>query len=963
MGRDSKSHTQRNLWGKHYRYGGIFPQLFAFALFLYRLDAQSLWYDEAVSARLAGMSLPTLVEWTAHDIQPPLYYVFLHGWQSVAGHSEWALRFFSAWWAALVVVLAFVLARRLSGSVMAGYVAMILFALAPWLLYYSQEARMYTLLVALSMAWVYLFLRLRRDMRLINAFKVGVLALALFYTHYFALFLIISLSLWHVSLQVVHSRVGGEYSTNPLRSVLQFWGGVFAVILLGYAPWMPFLLQRFRVDASYWGGTLKLNEALRHWAVHMTLGAPETALEADAVRLLPVFAGVTIVALGMWLFVLIFHRGSWPQEGVVDTLTLLMIWFLLPAFLVLGLAYRNPKFNPRYLMVVYPAWLLMWAVAPVLVLRVIKRPWQKVFLLTISLYYFLPAVLFLRADRDWFVNPAFTKPDFRSAISYIRAHRRASETLFLVSGHMSPVVDYYAPDLSYVRLPDMDVLDVNNVLDFGIVPVINRAIQGRTGVWLLLWQDEVVDPMGLVPYLLNHVAQEDREVPNAFWHVRVRHFLLNAGARVPQSPPLTHPAQVDFGDRIEFLGLEYRGKEDLALFFRARAPIDQDVRLHMELWDDEDHFWGQRDARPGPYTYPSFRWKPGQIVLGRFPFPFEAGTPANVYKLRLRLYDDTQPSGYPILDSQRNPQGIDAIVSSLILTATRPLTQTGEVFLPLPPGIDSDHTKMWTLDASSQPLSAEAVRVWPVPPWEPGQRIHAQVRWTAKRAPRPQDRYAFVLVGAGQQRRVAQASLVFRNAAPSAWPSDGRFFTQVSGRIPPNISPGTWTLLLRVEFAEGNASVQKLAQIEISPSQRNFSLPAVVYPIDAEFAGGIRLVGIDVPERWQPGSTLPVTVTWQALSEVNRSYTAFVHLLGPDGKVIAQEDHVPGRGTHPTDEWLVDEVVQDRFDISLPKNMSFSELRLEIGWYDASMPRMPRLKVIRGKDAGRDAVAVVLPQE
>ena len=48
--------------------------LLAFALRVYRLDSQSLWYDEAVTAKVASQGIGELTRWTADDIQPPLYY-------------------------------------------------------------------------------------------------------------------------------------------------------------------------------------------------------------------------------------------------------------------------------------------------------------------------------------------------------------------------------------------------------------------------------------------------------------------------------------------------------------------------------------------------------------------------------------------------------------------------------------------------------------------------------------------------------------------------------------------------------------------------------------------------------------------------------------------------------------------------------------------------------------------------
>src|SRR6185436_17648934 len=69
--------------------------MLGFALRLYRLGADSLWYDETVSAFLATQSIPDLIAHTARDIHPPAYYLLLHLWSLVAGQTEFALAFFS----------------------------------------------------------------------------------------------------------------------------------------------------------------------------------------------------------------------------------------------------------------------------------------------------------------------------------------------------------------------------------------------------------------------------------------------------------------------------------------------------------------------------------------------------------------------------------------------------------------------------------------------------------------------------------------------------------------------------------------------------------------------------------------------------------------------------------------------------------------------------------------------------
>ncbi len=921
--------------------------LLAFALYTFRLDAQSLWYDEAVSARLASMPLPDLIRWTADDIQPPLYYLLLHGWTRLVGTSEWALRYLSAWWGVLIVALGYTLARRLSRSHLAGLVAAFLFLLAPWNVYYSQETRMYTLLVALGVAWACEAVRPHpARSSWATGLRLGLLGLALLYTHYFSLFLLAALTLGGL----LHAWRRHRSLPGVLKSFLLAWVTMF----IGYLPWLPFLLRRFRVDASYWGGTLKLGEALRHGWVHMTLGAPETFLEQDAVRWAPFFLALTLLAL------LLHLRGRTARHA--PSLPLLLPWLLLPPALILFLAYRTPKFNPRYLMVAYPAWVLLLATAPASLPPArggLRRAFWAVPVLVLP--------LFARADLAWFTDPAFTKPDFRGAIAYIREHRLPDEPLLLVSGHMSPVVDYYAPGIPYLRLPDIEVLDVNQVLGFEVAAAINQAIAGAPGAWLLLWQDEVVDPMGIVPYLLGRAGAEDPAVPDAFWHVRVRHFRLPPDARVPESPPITHPLRANWANTVELLGYAQEADDTLALFFRPLRKVDEDLRLHLEVWDEQGFLWGQADARPGPYLYPTFRWQPGKVVLGRHPFPAVPGTPAGTYTLRLRLYTPREPSGLDLLDEAGNPAGKDAVLPRVTLSATQPATEA-LAFPPLPPQVQAQDviTLSLELPARAQAPAPVAVRLWPAPPWEPGQRVFAQVRWRAPRPPTPEDRFAVILWREGATHILAQGELA-RRASPSAaaWPPDAAFFSQVAGRVPRDVSPGPWTLAIRYASRRSDVvTVHLVREVEIVPSRRNFTLPSVVYPVDALFGGSLRLVGVDVSTGMvQPGATLPITVTWQSVQEVDRSYTAFVHVLGPDGRILGQEDHIPGRGASPTDTWIAGEVVQDRFDIVLPAELPPGPLVLEIGLYDALAPGYPRLPVTQGADQGGDVVRIPLARE
>ena len=91
--------------------------LAAFGLRVYHLGGQSLWYDEGISLYYASADPPVLVGLLARFGEfPPLYFLLLHYWMSLAGQSELALRFPSVVAGVLGVVLIYILGRLLAVS-------------------------------------------------------------------------------------------------------------------------------------------------------------------------------------------------------------------------------------------------------------------------------------------------------------------------------------------------------------------------------------------------------------------------------------------------------------------------------------------------------------------------------------------------------------------------------------------------------------------------------------------------------------------------------------------------------------------------------------------------------------------------------------------------------------------------------------------------------------------------------
>ncbi len=111
--------------------------------------------------------------------------------------------------------------------------------------------------------------------------------------------------------------------------------------------------------------------------------------------------------------------------------------------------------------------------------------------------------------------------------------------------------------------------------------------------------------------------------------------------------------------------------------------------------------------------------------------------------------------------------------------------------------------------------------------------------------------------------------------------------------------------------------------------------PAVPHKLDAGLGGAIRLVGYRLAqEAVSAGDTLVLTLYWQAEQPVKGDYTVFVHLQGPDGSLMAQQDNPPVRGTRPTSGWAPGALVEDPYEVQVPADAAFGRYTLNAGMYD-----------------------------
>src|SRR3954451_21168615 len=124
------------------------------------LAVQSYWLDEAVTVVLVRKSLGGVLSMIPNsESTPPLYYVLAWLWAQLFGTGEVGLRSLSALIGTATIPVAYAAAARLV-SPRAGLVVAALAAVNPLLVWFSQEARAYALLVLLATAALAVFARL-----------------------------------------------------------------------------------------------------------------------------------------------------------------------------------------------------------------------------------------------------------------------------------------------------------------------------------------------------------------------------------------------------------------------------------------------------------------------------------------------------------------------------------------------------------------------------------------------------------------------------------------------------------------------------------------------------------------------------------------------------------------------------------------------------------------------------------
>ncbi|MCX6044227.1 MAG: glycosyltransferase family 39 protein [Chloroflexi bacterium] len=311
---------------------------------VYRLDYQELRGDEAFGYFFSLRSFHEIVQSTLalKEPHPVASYFLEHLWLNWAGQSEFALRFMNVWFGTLAVALIYRLGRRLDFTPFTACLAAFLLALSPYAIWHSQDARMYSMSLALTLASTWLAIEWLPRQRWPQAVAYLAVSWLALHTHYFSVFVLAAQTIFIVSRALISPR---------LRFTVFNWLTLQGVLAAFYLPWFT---QISGILTNY-GGNGDSPEWLAMLRRSLSVFAVGESLPTN-----PPWLWATLAAL----FLGLGGYALWQNaETGRRALWLLMLYLLVPLLATWYGAQQRPIFNERYLIAAVPPFYLLIAAA------------------------------------------------------------------------------------------------------------------------------------------------------------------------------------------------------------------------------------------------------------------------------------------------------------------------------------------------------------------------------------------------------------------------------------------------------------------------------------------------------------------------------------------------------------------------------------------------------------------------
>jgi len=445
--------------------------LAVFALYVCTLGKQSLWCDEGISVEFATGSLSQILRTLSReDLHPPLYYLILHYWMLLAGISEWALRLPSVLAATLLIPLTFAVVREVWhdqrdvvwAQAIAGTLAAALVGTSPFIAFYAQETRMYSLVAALVLATILAYLKAIRSPSRHWWLTFSALLAASMYTQYFSILVVPAFVLYTLL-----------FDRTSLVRTLRYLG--LAGLL--YLPQLyPAYLQlsRLQLSPDYWVTTRI--QPLQFLSTMLNSVLPSASQRW--VALIAVAGVLTLFALALRAR---FRVATRERRALVVLTTCLV-----PLGLTYVLVAMIPKFATRYVIIAMAPLYICVSLLSYAALG--KKPYTRALL---GLLGMVAVAVSLQSTLAVVEGRSNARDDTRGTVAYLQQNMQANDALLIIE-NIPHVFHYYYHG-------DVPLYGYHVGLDFsGAANLLTQIIHTQPRrIWLVHWHHEFADPTEL----------------------------------------------------------------------------------------------------------------------------------------------------------------------------------------------------------------------------------------------------------------------------------------------------------------------------------------------------------------------------------------------------------------------------------------------------------------------------------
>ncbi len=412
-------------------------------------------------------------------------------------------------------------------------------------------------------------------------------------------------------------------------------------------------------------------------------------------------------------------------------------------------------------------------------------------------------------------------------------------------------------------------------------------------------------------------------------------------------PGVEHALDQRFADGMTLIGYDQNAERLPAdallrvdLYWTVREQPSRRYQTVVHLvgpdglrWSRADRFRPRRFQDPPPST----TWTPGRYALDSHEIEPLPGAPPGTYDLGLTLFDRETLEPLSATNEQGQPIAPEIVLGQV--TLDRPEAP------PQADALDIRHQ----LDAPFGPLTLLGADI-DRDQAAPGDPVFVTTFWRAEEA-EEQNLIARLdlLAPDGSTAAEYEFSPVASWHPTSAWQPGDLWRGQHQLHLPANLDTATYTW--RLSILHSQSSVLHPTTMAVTAPDRTFTPPPVDIETNTRLGDIATLVGANLQpatSNLKPGTDLTTTLVWHAEKETDTSYRAFVHLIGPDGTLIAQSDAIPAGWSRPTTGWLPGEYVTDAHTLDVPADAPAGEYTLQAGLYD---PGGEQLNSPEGADA------------